>query len=101
MKKTIYFIPVICFTILYTLLFFVGAGLVEFLGLVWLVSFGVAGVLLMFGKYWGGVFGLLPAMHIIYVGFQDNGQVISETGIGLIVLIYYVVLSCYVYKNRK
>lgn len=101
MKKLLYFIPVIFFTILYVFLFFVGAGMVEILGLVWLVLFTIAGVLLAYGKYWGSGFGLIPAIGFIYIGLQNHGQIFNEWAFGIILLIYYVVLSYFVYRKEN
>ena len=58
----------------------------------WVVLLWLGGFLLNKGKVWGGLFGLLPAAHILYMSTQSTGQVINEAPLGIITAIY--VLAC-------
>ena len=70
--------------------------------LMWLGLFLISGILLSRGVFWGGIFGVLPAIHLIYMGRQYTGQAINETPIGIIVLVFYIICGGSVfYKNKK
>ncbi len=98
MKKLVFFIPAIIFTIFYGLVALSGLSPHSIVG-VWLVLFWVSGILLSKAVFWGGVLGAIPAISFIYMGTQDTGQIISETPIGIVILFYYVVCTYYVYKK--
>jgi hypothetical protein len=60
------------------------------------------GILLSKGKFWGGFIGLLPGIHFIYMGTQDTGQIVNETPMGIVVLVFYFVCGSFIfYKNKK
>ena len=102
MKKIIFYIPAIIFTILYGLLAIGGIGAISPVVAVWLVLFLTSGILLSKNMLWGGLLGALPAIHLIYMGNQETGQVINEMPIGIIVLIFYIVCSSFIcYKSKK
>lgn len=61
--------------------------------LIWLGCFYIAAVLLHKGIIWGGVFGLLPALHMIYRGD-------SEILIGIAIILFYLILGIYLWKKR-
>lgn len=51
---------------------------------------------------WGSMFGILPAIHLIYIGTKETGQIINEIPIGIIVLVFYIVCGGFVfYKSKK
>ena len=61
--------------------------------LIWLVCFLLAAVLLHKRIIWGGVFGAFPALHMIY-----RGDI--EILIGIALLVFYLGLGIYLWKNR-
>lgn len=101
MKRTVFFIPAIFFIVLY------GLAMITFKSVspivfVWIALFFVSGFLLTKGKVWGGLPGLLPGIHSIYMSTQDTGQVIDiELPMGLIILFFYILCSVVVFYRRK
>lgn len=100
MKKILFFIPAIIFTIFYGWVALDGVGAINPIVIVWLLLFWIAGVLLSKAMFWGGLFGVIPALYLIYMGTQETGQIINETPIGVVVLLYYAVCIYYVYKKN-
>lgn len=43
----------------------------------------------------------LPAIHLIYMGTQETGQIINEMRIGIVILIFYIFCGYFVYRNNK
>lgn len=102
MKTIPFYIPAIIFAI------FLNWSVISFgisfspVIFVWLVLFLVGGVLLSKRQFWGGLFGLLPGIHLIYMGTQETGQIVNEISIGIIVLVFYFVCSSFIfYKSKK
>lgn len=101
MKKYIGYIPAILFTAFYLLVGFTGASFALSMVLIWIACFWISAFLLHKGLFWGGVFGLFPALHMIYMGTQYTGQVINiEIPLGFILLIFYVLFGLYLWKKR-
>lgn len=101
MKKIILYIPAIIFSIYFSwviIYFGISYSPVIF---VWLALFLAGGVLLSKGKCWGGFLGLLPGIHWIYMGTQETGQIVNEMPIGIIVSIFYLICSSYIFYKSK
>ena len=62
--------------------------------LIWLACFLLAAVLLHKRIIWGGVFGAIPALHMIYRGG-------IEILIGIALFVFYLGLGIYLWKNRN
>lgn len=102
MKKIIFYIPAIIFTIFYGMIAISNIGAISPIVIVWLVLFCVSGFILNKNVFWGGLLGTLPAIHLIYMGTQETGQIISEMPTGIVVLIFYIICGGFAfYKNRK
>lgn len=101
MKRILYFLPAIVFTIFYGWAALGGIGAIHPIVIVWLILFWIAGILLSKTIFWGGLFGVIPAAYFIYMGTQETGQIISETPIGIVVLLYYVACIYNVYKKSN
>lgn len=99
MKKILFFIPAIVFTIFYGLAASGGIGAINPIVILWLALFWISGILLSKTLFWGGLLGVIPAACFIYMGTQETGQIIKETPIGIVVLLYYAVCIYYVYKK--
>ena len=93
MKKYIGYIPAILFLSLYLFVGLTGASLALAMILIWLACFMIAAVLLHKGIVWGGVFGALPALHMIV-----RGDI--ETLIGIALLLFYLILGICLWKKR-
>ena len=101
MKKYIGYVPAILFTAFYFMTGLTGASLALSMVLIWITCFWIAALLLHKGLFWGGVFGLFPALHMIYMGTQYTGQVINiEIPLGLVLLLFYVILGFYLWTKR-
>jgi len=101
MRKYIGYIPAVLFTAFYLWVGFSGASLEMSMVMMWLVLFWASAFLLHKGFFWGGIFGIIPALHMIYMGTQYTGQVINiEIPLGVIVLVFYCVSGFYLRKKR-
>lgn len=102
MKKIVFYIPAIIFTIFYGLLATQGVGAISPIVIVWLAMFLVAGILLNRTIFWGALLGVVPAIHLIYISTQETGQVVNiEFPLGIVVFLYYAICSYCVYKKKK
>ena len=88
MKKYLGYIPAIFFLTFYLFAGLTGASMALGMILLWLACFLISGVLLHKGLFWGGVFGALPALHMI-------SRAGSEILIGAILLVFYIGLGIY------
>ncbi len=93
MKKYLGYIPAVVFTGFYLLTGLTGVSMALSMILIWLGCFYISAVLLHKGIIWGGIFGTLPALHMIIRGD-------SEVVIGIIIALFYIVLSIYLWKNK-
>lgn len=101
MKKVVFFIPAILFTILYGSLALGDVGTINPIAIACLILFWIAGILLSKTIFWGGVLGLIPGAYFVYLGTQETGQVFNETPIGLVVLAYYAACMYFVFRKGK
>lgn len=101
MTKYVGYIPAVIFTGFYLCAGLTGAGLAMSMILIWLTCFWLSAFLLHKGLFWGGVFGIFPAIHMIYMGTQYTGQVINiEMPLGIALLLFYVIFGFYLWKKR-
>lgn len=100
-QKLGYYLPAIFFTIIYSITT-ISLGLDSVNVLAWLVVIllYMAGYLLNKNKTYGAVFGIIVGIIFIYLGFQDTGQIIKETTLGIILIVYYILCSFTVKKNK-
>ena len=98
MKKVLFYLPAVIYTIAVIALNIILKTLSP-LWYVWVVLLWLGGFLLNKGKVWGGLFGLLPAVHILYMSKQTTGQVISEAPIGVVTAIYVFVCMFVAWKK--
>lgn len=103
LKKIIFYIPLIIFAFFYGVIAIIasGTGSISPIAIVWLALFFISGLILHKNVYWGSLFGTLPAIHIIYMGTQERGQIINEMPIGIILLIFYIICGYFVYKSNN
>ena len=74
MKKVLFYLPAAIYTIAVIALNIILKTLSP-LWYVWAALLWLNGFLLNKGKVWGGLFGLLPAVHLLYMSTQSTGQV--------------------------
>ena len=98
MKKVLFYLPAVIYTIAVIALNIILKTFSP-LWYVWVVLLWLGGVLLNKGKVWGGLFGLLPAVHILYMSTQTTGQVISEAPLGIITAVYVLVCMFVAWKK--
>lgn len=101
MKKVIFYIPSIIFAILYVMIAISNIGAISPIVIAWLVLLFISGFILNKNLFWGSLLGILPAIHLIYMGTQETGQIINEMPIGIIIFIYYIICGLFVYRNNK
>ena len=85
MKKLLFYIPAIMFTLFYGIAALSGYSAISSVVSVWLLLWFISGFLLNKSYFWGSLLGVLPAIHLAYMGTQETGQIISETPIGIVV----------------
>lgn len=101
MKKVVFYIPAIVLTIFYTWLASMGIGAIHPIVAVWLLLLWVSGAFLNKNITLGGILGIIPATHWIYMSTQDTGQVINiERPLGIATLLYYAICIFWVYKKN-
>ena len=98
MKKALYYLPAVMYTAATIILNVILNTFVP-LWFGWAALLWLSGFLLSKGKVWGGLFGLLPAVHILYMSTQETGQVVSEAPLGIITAVY--VLACMLAAWKK
>jgi|GEM_PF-564159 len=101
MKKIVFYIPVIIFTVPYGLIALDNVGHISPVVIIGLLLFLSAGIFLSKDRFWGGLLGTLPAIYLIYMGTQDTGQIFNEMPIGIIVLIFYVICGSFIFYRSK
>jgi hypothetical protein len=101
MKKSIFYIPAIISTIFYGLIAISNIGAISPIVVVWVAFFFISGFILNKNVFWGSLFGTLPAIHLIYMGTQETGQLINEMPVGIVLLIFYIICGYFVYRNNK
>ena len=93
MKEYLGYIPAVFFLAFYLFSGLTGVSMAMGMILIWLACFLIAAVLLHKGILWGGIFGVFPALHMIYRGG-------SEILVGAVLLLFYGGLSVYLWKKR-
>ena len=93
MKKYLGYIPAVFFLAFYLFSGLTGVSMAMGMILIWLACFLIAAVLLHKGILWGGIFGVFPALHMIYRGG-------SEILVGAVLLLFFGGLSVYLWKKR-
>lgn len=101
MKNILFYFPFALFAIFYGFAAFSKMGAISPIVIAWLALFLVSGILLSKNLYWGSLFGMMPAINFIYMGTKDTGQIISETPIGIILLIYFIICGIFVLISSK
>jgi len=102
MRKLIGYIPAILFTTLYLYVGMSGGSFTMSMVVLWVVCLWLSAFFLHKGLFWGGVFGLVPAVHMIYMGTQYTGQVINiEIPLGIALILFYGIFGIYLWRKRK
>ena len=99
MKKVLFYVPAVIYTIAVIALNVI-LGEFSLLWYAWVALLWFGGFLLNRRKVWGGLFGLLPAAHILYMSTQTTGQVVNEAPLGTITTVYMLVCMATVWKSR-
>ncbi len=101
MKKMIYFLPALPFTILFV--YFAFGTSVEITPIAWILDILliVSGFVLCKNKWWGCLFGIIAGGILIYMGLQETGQIFKEYLIGAPLVIYYILCGAGAKKHTK
>ena len=96
MKKIIYFLPAIPFTII--LVYFSFLTSIKTTPVVWIIDILLilSGLLLCKNKWWGCFFGVIVGRILVYMGLKETGQIFKEYLIGFPLIIFYAVSGIYV-----
>ena len=99
MKKVLFYLPAVIYTIAVIALNII-LQMVSPLWYCWIVLLWLSGFFMNRKKAWGCLFGLLPAVHLLYMSTQYTGQVVNvEMPLGMITAAY--ILGCsFVVRKR-
>jgi len=97
MRKYIGYIPAILFTASYAL---EGLSTAETMVYVWMILLWASALLLHKGLFWGGIFGALPAIEMIYTGARDKNDVLALS-FGVVLLLFYCIFGLYLLKKQR
>ena len=101
MKKVLFYLPAVIYTIVVIALNIILKTFSP-LWYAWVVLLWLGGFMLNKGKVWGGLFSLLPAVHILYMSTQFTGQVINiEMPLGIVTALYVFGCSFLVWKKNS
>jgi hypothetical protein len=100
MRNVLYFIPALVFAAFYGWVL-IGTGLsVSPFVYIWIALFVLSGILMAQGRFWGGVPGVLPGLHMMYMSTVDTGQIINiELPMGIIVAAFYLACAGYLFNK--
>ena len=98
MKKVFFYLPAVIYAIAVIALNVILRTFSP-LWYVWVVLLWLGGFLLNRGKVWGGMFSLLPAVHILYMSTQSTGQTVSEAPLGILTAVYVLVCMFAAWKK--
>lgn len=103
MKKIVFFIPPIIFGIFYGgIIIGTSPSVVSPIIYPWIGLFVISGLLLSKGLFWGGLPGMLPGIHLMYMSTKDTGQIINiELPMGIIVASFYLLCCGFVFLKSK
>lgn len=100
MKKILFYLPAVVYVIAVIALSIILKTFSP-LWYAWVALLWLGGFLLNKGKVWGGLFGLLPAVHLLYMSTQYTGQVINiEMPLGIATALYVLGCSFLVCKKK-
>ncbi len=101
-KNIFYFVPAVI-SLTFYMLIGVNAGFGSFDPTVWcfVALLFASAILMMRKKWWGSIGGVITGAVLINMGTQYTGQVISETPIGIVFYVYYIVCGIVCIKSKK
>lgn len=100
MKKVLFYLPAVVYTIAVIALNII-LKTFSLLWYAWVVLLWLGGFLFSKEKVWGGLFGLFPAAHLLYMSTQYTGQVINiEMPLGVVTALYALGCSFLVWKKK-
>ena len=101
LKRALYTMPAVMVIIFYGMLALLAGGFASFQVRAWLMILmpTAAAVLLLAGKWWGGIFGMLLGGLMISVGMAGSNDIVMLFGV--IVFLYYMVMGILCLKDAK
>ena len=101
MKRVLYTMPAVMVVLFYGMLAILAGGFGGFQIRAWLMILMpvASAVLLLAGRWWGGVFGMLLGGLMISVGMTGGNQMVML--FGGIVFAYYLVMGLLCYKDAQ
>ncbi len=102
-KKILYFAPSIIALLLYIILGFAsGFATISPMVWLWIAIMFIAAVVMLKGKWYGCIGGLIVGCVLIYMSTKYTGQPFDiERPLGLILCVYYLICGVTVYKKDK
>lgn len=100
MRKILGYLPAVGFTAYYLCAgVLTGAGMQLPMIFLWLACFWVSAFFLHKGLFWGGVFGLVPAVHMIVTSTWHTACI--HLPLGGVLILFYVGFGIYLWKKRN
>ena len=102
MRKHLFFLPVVLWTLLALFLESSGVKASLMVWLLWLALLMFGGMLLQKRNLFGGLLGMVPGLHMIYVGvFQAQHAFIAEKTIGVLLVTFFLISTITLYLQQR
>ena len=101
MKRTLYTMPAVMVVLFYGMLAILAGGFSGFQPRAWLtiVMPVAAAVLLLAGRWWGSVFGMLLGGLFISIGLTGGST--AAMIFGIVVFVYYMIMGVMCFKDAQ
>lgn len=101
MKRVLYTIPAVMVVLFYGMLALLAGGFASFQPRAWMMILMpvAAAVLLLAGRWWGSLFGMVLGGLLISVGMAGNSNV--SMLVGIIVFVYYMIMGILCLKDSR
>ena len=101
MKKVLYYVcPVVWFVFMLYIGISFGFNGIQTTTWMILVALFLGAYVMQEGYWYGSILGILVGGYFIYMSTQDASQVLKESIIGMVIVVYYVLLSIYVVRKH-
>lgn len=102
MRKYLFFLPVVLWTLLALFLESNGVQASLIVWIFWLAMLLAGGILLQKGNLWGGLIGMCSGVHMIYMGICQTSQMVhAEIPMGIVCLIFFLIVTVAMYLQRR
>jgi len=101
MKRTLYTMPAVMVVLFYGMLALLAGGFASFQPVAWLIILMpvAAAVLLLAGRWWGSIFGMVLGGLVISMGMTGDNRMVMA--FGAFVFVYYMAMGIICLKDSR